>query len=85
MGELVPKLTECYRNALLVVGAPVGGSAGIHLSIDASGRMQGVVTANQLPPFQRCAAQAVQGHSVPASALDGAGGATAEQWLKLNP
>jgi hypothetical protein len=84
MGELMPRLNACYRDALFVVGSPVGGHAEIQMSIDASGRVVGVVIAPQLPQFQRCVSLLVSSFSVPASSVE-SGGGTATQALKLTP
>jgi len=84
MGELASKLNGCYRDALYMAGAPVGGTASINMSIDPSGKVVSVVTAPQLPPFQRCVALLTSNMTVSSAAVDPAGG-TAEQILKLNP
>jgi hypothetical protein len=84
MHDLLPRFTECYRSALVMAGAPSGGHASIHLSIDATGAMSAFVTAKDLPSFQRCVSGVFTGQKVPESALDGPG-ATAEQTLRLNP
>lgn len=84
MAELGPRFSECYRDALLMAGAPVGGTADIHMSIDASGSVVSVVTARQLPPFQRCVGRLLTGFTVPKSAVD-PGGGTAQQTLRLTP
>lgn len=84
LAELAPRLNECYRDALFIAGGPVGGRADIHMSIDATGRVVSVVTAPQLPQFQRCVSRALSNLSVPAGAVE-AGGGTAEQGLKLTP
>ena len=87
MSDLVPKLSECYRSALMMAGAPVGGSAEIHMSIDERGAITAIVNAPKLPQFARCAQQRFAGQRVPPSALDTpvSGGATASQWLTLHP
>ena len=87
MSELVPKLSECYRSALMMTGAPVGGSAEIHMSINESGGITAIVSAPKFPQFARCAQQLLANQRVPASALDApvAAGATASQWLTLHP
>jgi len=84
LAELAPRLNECYRDALFIVGAPVGGRADIHMSIDAAGHVVSVVSSPQLPPFQRCASRVLSTLSVPPQAVE-AGGGTAEQGLKLTP
>ena len=84
LADLAPRLNECYRDALFMVGAPVGGRADIHMSIDASGHVVSVVSAPQLPPFQRCASRLLSTLSLPPDAVE-AGGGTAEQGLLLTP
>ena len=86
MGELLPKLSECYRNALMVAGSPIGGSAAIHMSIDEKGTIMPIVNAPKLPQFSRCAQLVLSGQRVAASAVEGgSSGATASQWLTLHP
>jgi len=84
LADLAPRLNECYRDALFMVGSPIGGRADIHMSIDATGRIVSVVSAPQLPPFQRCASRLLSTLSVPPDAVE-AGGGTAEQGLVLTP
>jgi len=86
MSAVAPQLSECYRSALRMAGAPVPGSAEIQLSIDDRGRIMPVVMASKHPEFARCAQGVLAGQSVPASALEGGGsGATATQSLTLVP
>jgi eukaryotic-like serine/threonine-protein kinase len=84
LAELAPRLNDCYRDALYMAGSPVGGHADIHMSIDPSGHIVSVVTAPQLPSFQRCVGRLVSSITIPAQAVE-AGGGTAEQGLKLVP
>lgn len=84
MSELAPRLNDCYRDALFMTGTPVGGVASINMSIDPGGRVIGVVTAPQLPAFQRCVSRLVSALSLPPASVE-AGGGTAEQTLKLIP
>ncbi|MBX3217222.1 MAG: protein kinase [Labilithrix sp.] len=84
LAELAPRLNDCYRDSLFIAGRPVGGRAEIHMSIDAAGHVVSVVSAPQLPPFQRCASRLVSSIVLPAQAVE-AGGGTAEQGLKLTP
>jgi serine/threonine-protein kinase len=87
MSELAPRLSGCYRDALMMAGAPVPGSAEIHMSIDSAGNMTSIVSAPKHPSFARCAQQVLAGQKVPVSALEsgGEGGANATQWLTLRP
>jgi serine/threonine protein kinase len=87
MGEVLPKLSECYRSALMMVGSPVGGSAEIHMSISEKGSITAIVNAPKLPQFARCAQQTLAGQSVSPTALDTpvSAGAVASQWLTLHP
>jgi serine/threonine-protein kinase len=86
MSALLPKLSGCYRSALMMVGAPVGGSAEIHMSIDDKGNITAFVSTMKLPQFARCAQAELAGQKVPVSALEsGSMGATATQWLTLHP
>jgi serine/threonine protein kinase len=88
MSEALPKLSECYRSALMMAGAPVAGSAEIHMSIDEKGNIRApIVNAPKHPHFARCAQQALAGMSVPVSALEegASAGANAAQWLTLHP
>ena len=86
MSAVAPQLSECYRSALRMAGAPVPGSAEIQLSIDDRGRIMPVVMAAKHPEFARCAQGVLAGQSVPVSALEGGGsGATATQSLTLVP
>lgn len=87
MTAALPKLTECYRSALMMMGAPVAGSAEIHMSIDDKGNVTSIVNAPKHPAFARCAQGALGGQKMPLSALEGASttGATATQWLTLHP
>ncbi len=87
MSEILPRLSECYRNELMMLGAPVGGSAEIHLSIDDKGNVTPFVNSAKHPGFQRCAASTLVGQRVPVSALvgDTSQGATVTQSLSLQP
>jgi serine/threonine-protein kinase len=86
MSDLAPRLSGCYRDALMMAGAPVPGSAEIHMSIDDAGNMTAIVSAPKHPSFARCAQQVLAGQKVPVSALEsGEGGANATQWLTLRP
>ena len=86
MSSALPSLSGCYRDALMMAGAPVGGSAEIHMSIDDSGNMTTIVNAPKHPAFARCAQQKLAGQKVPVTALEsGGGGANATQWLTLHP
>ncbi|MBS2016981.1 MAG: serine/threonine protein kinase [Deltaproteobacteria bacterium] len=86
MSSVAPSLSECYRTALRMAGAPVPGSAEIQISIDDRGRMMPVVLAAKHPEFARCAQGVLAGQSVPVSALEGGtSGATATQSLTLVP
>ena len=87
MGDVLPKLSECYRSALMMAGAPVGGSAEIHMSINEQGAITAIVNAPKLPQFARCAQQTLAGQRLPVSALEVpvSAGATASQWLTLHP
>jgi eukaryotic-like serine/threonine-protein kinase len=84
IGGLMPQINGCYRDALIIAGNPVGGTATINMSVDPSGKVVSVVTSPQLPPFQRCVAMIVGSITIASSAVDPAGG-HAEQILKLNP
>ena len=84
MSELAPRLNDCYRDALFMVGSPVGGTANIDMSIDPAGHVVAVVTAPQLPAFQRCASRLVSALSIPPASIE-SGGGTAAQALKLTP
>ena len=85
MSAALPKLTECYRSARQMKGAPVAGSAEIHMSIDDKGNV--TVNAPKHPAFARCAQGALGGQKVPLTALAGAStmGGPATQWLTLHP
>lgn len=87
MSELVPRLSQCYRDELMVLGKPLGGSAEIHLSIDDKGNVTPFVNSAQHPGFSRCATSVFVGQRVAVSALvgDGNQGATVAQWLTLQP
>ena len=86
MGELLPKLSACYRDALTIVAQPIGGSAEIHMSIDDKGVIIPIVNAPKLPQFARCAQGVLSGQRIAASAVEGgSSGATASQWLTLHP
>jgi hypothetical protein len=86
MGELLPKLSGCYRDALTMAASPIGGSAEIHMSIDDKGVITPIVSAPKLPQFARCAQGVLSGQRVAPSALEvGSSGATASQWLTLHP
>jgi hypothetical protein len=71
----------------MMAGAPVGGSAEIHMSIDERGGITAIVNAPKLPQFARCAQQTFAGQRVSPTALDVpvSAGATASQWLTLHP
>jgi serine/threonine-protein kinase len=84
MVSLAPRLTECYQMSLRMLGAPVAGSAEIHVSIDPAGKWQAFVNAPKHPEFARCAQAIVGAQSVPSSAVE-SGGGNATQWLALNP
>jgi hypothetical protein len=84
LGPLVPRLTQCYQDALRMAGAPVAGTAEIQMSVDPSGTIVAVVSAPKHPEFQRCAALAIRGARVAPSAVE-SGGGTATQSLALNP
>lgn len=86
MASAAPQLSECYRTALRMAGAPVPGSAEIQMSIDDKGGMQSVVIAAKHPAFARCAQGVLAGQRVPTSALEGGtSGANATQSLTLQP
>jgi len=85
MRDLSPRLSECYRSALRMVGRPVGGSAQIDMSIDGAGTVQAIVRAPELPELARCAQGVLAGHRMPGSALEDPGGGTASQTLLLRP
>ena len=87
MGDLLPRLSGCYRDALMMVGAPIGGSAEIHMSIDEKGGITAIVNAPKLPQFARCAQGILAGQKLPVTALEVpvSAGATASQWLALHP
>jgi hypothetical protein len=87
MAALLPKLSGCYQSALMMAGAPVPGSAEIHMSIDDKGRLTAIVNAPKHPQFARCAQDLLSNQSVPMSSLEGGStmGATATQWLTLHP
>jgi serine/threonine-protein kinase len=84
MGELLPRLSECYRTSLRMTGAPLGGAASVNLSIDDKGVMQAIVSAPKHPEFARCAQGALAGQRLTGVSLEPSG-ATAEQWLTLVP
>ena len=87
MAALLPKLSGCYQSALMMAGAPVPGSAEIHMSIDDKGKLTAIVNAPKHPQFARCAQDLLSNQSVPVSSLEGGStmGATATQWLTLHP
>jgi serine/threonine-protein kinase len=86
MATFLPKLSECYRSALMVAGAPVGGSCEIHMSIDERGAITAILNVPKLPQFARCAQQTLAGQTFPVSSLENpAGGATATQSVTLHP
>jgi tRNA A-37 threonylcarbamoyl transferase component Bud32 len=87
MAGLLPKLSGCYQSALMMAGAPVPGSAEIHMSIDDKGNVTAIVNAPKHPQFARCAQDLLSNQKVPVSALEGGStmGATATQWLTLHP
>jgi tRNA A-37 threonylcarbamoyl transferase component Bud32 len=87
MAALLPKLSGCYQSALMMAGAPVPGSAEIHMSIDDKGKVTAIVNAPKHPQFARCAQELLSNQSVPVSSLEGGStmGATATQWLTLHP
>jgi hypothetical protein len=84
LAEFVPRLNDCYRDALFVSGAPVRGTASIHLSVDSGGHVVSMVTAAELPPFARCADRVLLPLSLPTSAVESVGG-VAEQTVTLTP
>jgi hypothetical protein len=84
LGPLVPRLTQCYQDALRMAGAPVPGTAEIQMSVDPSGSIVAVVSAPKHHEFQRCASLVIRGTRVAPSAVE-SGGGTATQWLALNP
>ena len=55
MTAILPKLSGCYQSALMMAGAPVPGSAEIHMSIDDKGNVTAIVSAPKHPQFARCA------------------------------
>jgi hypothetical protein len=86
MSDLAPALSGCYRDALMMAGAAVPGSAEINMSIDGAGNMTSTVRAPKHPSFARCALRVLAGQKVPVSALEsGDDGANATQWLELRP
>jgi hypothetical protein len=86
MGAALPKLSGCYRSALRMAGAPVGGSAEIHMSVDDKGNVATFVNAPKHPQFARCAQEELSGTKFPVSAIEaGPSGATVTQWLTLHP
>jgi hypothetical protein len=86
MSALLPKLSGCYRSALRMAGAPVPGSAEIHMSIDDKGNVTTFVNAPKHPQFARCAQEELAGVKIPMTALEpGSSGATVTQWLTLHP
>jgi serine/threonine-protein kinase len=84
---ILPKLSGCYQSALMMAGAPVPGSAEIHMSIDDKGNITSIVTAPKHPQFARCAQDLLANQKVPVSALEDGStmGATVTQWLTLHP
>jgi len=86
MSAVLPKLSGCYRSALMMAGAPVPGSAEIHMSIDDKGNVTTFVNAPKHPQFARCAQGEFAGMKIPVTAIDpGSSGATVTQWLTLHP
>jgi hypothetical protein len=87
MTAILPKLSGCYQSALMMAGAPVPGSAEIHMSIDDKGNVTAIVNAPKHPQFARCAQDLLANQKVPVSALEGGNttGATVTQWLTLHP
>jgi serine/threonine protein kinase len=87
MTAILPKLSGCYQSALMMAGAPVPGSAEIHMSIDDKGNVTSIVNAPKHPQFARCAQDLLANQKVPVSALEGGNttGATVTQWLTLHP
>ena len=86
MSAVLPKLSGCYRSALMMAGAPVPGSAEIHMSIDDKGNVTTFVNAPKHPQFARCAQGELAGMKMPVTAIDpGSSGATVTQWLTLHP
>ena len=87
MTAILPKLSGCYQSALMMAGAPVPGSAEIHMSIDDKGNVTAIVSAPKHPQFARCAQDLLANQKVPVSALEGGNttGATVTQWLTLHP
>ena len=87
MTAILPKLSGCYQSALMMAGAPVPGSAEIHMSIDDKGNVTAIVNAPKHPQFARCAQDLLANQKVPLSALEGGStaGATVTQWLTLHP
>ena len=86
MSAALPKLSGCYRSALRMAGAPVPGSAEIHMSIDDKGNVTTFVNAPKHPQFARCAQEELGAMKIPVSAIDpGSSGATVTQWLQLHP
>ena len=87
MTAILPKLSGCYQSALMMAGAPVPGSAEIHMSIDDKGNVTAIVSAPKHPQFARCAQELLANQKVPVSALEGGNttGATVTQWLTLHP
>jgi serine/threonine-protein kinase len=86
MSAALPKLSGCYRSALRMAGAPVPGSAEIHMSIDDKGNVTTFVNAPKHPQFARCAQEELAGMKIPVAAIEaGPSGATVTQWLTLHP
>jgi hypothetical protein len=86
MSAALPKLSGCYRSALRMAGAPVPGSAEIHMSIDEKGNVTTFVNAPKHPQFARCAQEELGAMKIPVSAIEsGSSGATVTQWLQLHP
>jgi tRNA A-37 threonylcarbamoyl transferase component Bud32 len=87
MTAILPRLSGCYQSALMMAGAPVPGSAEIHMSIDDKGNVTSIVNAPKHPQFARCAQDLLANQRVPVSALEGGNttGATVTQWLTLHP
>ena len=84
MSGALAQLSECYRDSLVAIGSPQGGSAEIQMSIDDAGKVVAIVLAPKNPAFQRCGSRPFGGFIVAKSDLQG-GPATATQWLELKP
>ena len=84
LADLVPRLNDCYRDALYVSGAPVRGTATIHLSVDPEGHATAVIATAELPPFARCGGRVLSPLSLPVSAVE-PGGGVVDQAVALLP